>query len=327
MRIEDDIIKDIIDAKNISLCFNSKSLNREQKILINDYSNRNIYLLNNYYYNKLEVKYEIEIFEKLNSIIIINSNNDDNNRLDLYLFKILINLLYDVKNDLKTIIKKNYSINIIINEIELKIKEEKTILEKILSSLHKNNMELKTRFEDLNKINRQILKNLLNNHQYFIYIREYLIKLINSTLILIHTFIIIIINYGLIRYEENEIKNNYILFLNLELKNSINLFENIKESIIDKNDYNKNLKNQKRYYYNLINSLNKNNNNIKSYFMNIDNDEIIKNYYKIINNDIKEAEKLLKFKRKKKNNNYMNIFKIISFRKKKLENFPTVINY
>ena len=87
MRIEDDIIKDIIDAKNISLCFNSKSLNREQKILINDYSNRNIYLLNNYYYNKLEVKYEIEIFEKLNSIIIINSNNDDNNRLDYIYLK------------------------------------------------------------------------------------------------------------------------------------------------------------------------------------------------------------------------------------------------
>ena len=37
----------------------------------------------------------------------------------------------------------------------------------------------------------------------------------------------------------NEIKRNYINFLDLELKNAINLFENVKESIIDKNDYNK----------------------------------------------------------------------------------------
>lgn len=334
MTIEDDRIKAIIDKKNINITFNSKSLNREQKTKINNYINRNIYLLDNYYYNKLEIKYEIELLEKLKSIII-SYNNDDINRIDLYLLKILIKILFDVKYDLKTIIKKNYSINIIINEIELKIKEEKIILENLLLSFHKNNEELKSRLEDLNKINREILKNLLNNHHYFIYIREYLIKLLNSSLILINTYIIIIINYGLIRFEENEIKRNYINFLDLELKNAINLFENVKESIIDKNDYNKNLKNQKRYYYNLINSLNKNNNNIQSYLINIinnddernkneyrnDNDNIKNYYYKIIENDIKDARKLLDFKRKKKNrrNNYINIFKIINFRKKKIK--------
>lgn len=325
MTIEDDRIKAIIDRKNINITFNSKSLNREQKTKINNYINRNIYLLDNYYYNKLEIKYEIELLEKLKSIII-SYNNDDINRIDLYLLKILIKILFDVKYDLKTIIKKNYSINIIINEIELKIKEEKIILENLLLSFHKNNEELKSRLEDLNKINREILKNLLNNHHYFIYIREYLIKLLNSSLILINTYIIIIINYGLIRFEEFLIKMKYINFLDLELKNAINLFENVKESIIDKNDYNKNLKIQKRYYYNLINSINKNN-NIKSYLFDDnhndnDKDELKNKYYKIIENDIKTSEKMFKFnnyRKKTKKISYMNIFKIINFRKKKIK--------
>ena len=325
MTIEDDRIKAIIDRKYINITFNSKSLNREQKTKINNYSNKNIYLLDNYYYNKLEIKYEIELLEKLKSIII-SHNNDDNNRIDLYLFKVLINILFDVKYDLKTIIKKNYSINIIINQIELKIKEEKLILENLLLSFHKNNSELNERFNDLNKLDREILKKLLNNNHYFIYIREYLIKLLNSILILVNTYIILIINYGLIRFQENDKKILFTIFLDLELKNAINLFENVKESIIDNNDYNKNLKIQKRYYYNLINSLNKNNNNIQSYLINIINDnddrndnEIIKKYYKIIENDIKETEKLLKLKNKKKNNNYINFFKIINFRKKKIK--------
>lgn len=327
MTIEDDRIKDIIDKKNINITFNSKSLNREQKSKINNYINRNIYLLDNYYYNKLEIKYEIELLEKLKSIII-SHNNDDTNRIDLYLFKILIKILFDTKYDLKTIIKKNYSINIIINEIELKIKDEKILLENLLLSFHKNNEEFKSRVEDLNKIDREGLKNLLNNSHYFIYIRECLIKLINSSLILIHTYIIIIINYGLIRFKENEIKRNYINFLDLELKNAINLFENVKESIIDNNDYNKNLKIQKRYYYNLLNSINKNN-SIKSYLFDDnhndndnDKDELKNKYYKIIENDIKTSEKMFKFKnyrKKTKKISYINIFKIINFRKKEIK--------
>ena len=334
MRIEDDGIKAIIDRKNINITFNSKSLNKEQKTKINDYNNRNIYLLDNYYYNKLEIKYEIEILEKLKSIII-SHNNDDNNRIDLYLLKILINLLFDIKNDLKTIIKKNYSINIIINEIQLKVKEEKLILENLLLLLHKNNEEFKSRLEDLNKISRNKLKTLLNENHYFIYIRECLIKLLNSSLVLIHTFLIIIINYGLIRFQENDRKILFTIFLELELKNAINLFENVKESIIDNNDYNRNLKIQKRYYYNLLNSINKNN-NIQSYLFDdnnndINNDDNIKSYYKIIENDIKEAGKLLKLKKRKKNkgNNYMNLFKIINFRKKKnkeLSNTQKLLN-
>lgn len=333
MRIEDDGIKAIIDRKNINITFNSKSLNREQKTKINNYINRNIYLLDNYYYNKLEIKYEIELLEKLKSIII-SHNNDDTNRIDIYLLKILINILFDIKNDLKTIVKKNYSINIIINEIQLKVKEEKLILENLLLLLHKNNEEFKSRLEDLNKISRKILKILLNENHYFIYIRECLIKLLNSSLLLIHTFLIIIINYGLIRFQENDRKILFTFFLELELKNAINLFENVKESIIDNNDYNRNLKIQKRYYYNLLNSINKNN-NIQSYLFddNINDNDInndIKSYYKIIENDIKEAGKLkLKKRKKNKGNNYMNLFKIINFRKKKnkeLSNTQKLLN-
>lgn len=324
MRIGDDGIKEIIDRKNINIIVNCKTLNKEQKIKINDYNNRNNYLLENYYYNKLEIKYEVELLEKLKSIII-TSNNDNNNRIDLYLFKVLINLLYDIKNDLKTIVKKNYSINIIINEIQLKVKEEKLILENLLLLLHKNNEEFKSRLEDLNKISRNKLKILLNENHYFIYIRECLIKLLNASMILIYTFIIIIINYGLIRFQENDKKILFTIFLELELKNAINLFENVKESIIDNNDYNKNLKIQKRYYYNLLNSINKNN-NIKNYLLNInendnENFKIIDKFYLIISNDIKIAKNLLSIKKNKKNNkiNYINIFKIINFRKKKIK--------
>ena len=206
------------------------------------------------------------------------------------------------------------------------MKEEKLILENLLLLLHKNNEEFKSRLEDLNKISRNKLKILLNENHYFIYIRECLIKLLNSSMILIYTFIIIIINYGLIRFQENDKKILYTIFLELELKNAINLFENVKESIIDNNDYNKNLKIQKRYYYNLLNSINKNN-NIKNYLLNInDNDnnnedfKIIDNFYLIISNDIKLAKNLLSKKNKKNNKiNYINIFKIINFRSKKIK--------
>ena len=358
MRIGDDGIKEIIDRKNINIIVNCKTLNKEQKIKINDYNNRNNYLLENYYYNKLEIKYEVELLEKLKSIII-TYNNDDNNRIDLYLFKVLINLLFDIKNDLKTIVKKNYSINIILNEIELKVKEEKLILENLLLLLHKNNEEFKSRLYDLNKINRNKLKTLLKENHYFIYIRECLIKLLNSSMILIYTFIIIIINYGLLRFQENNRKILYTIFLELELKNAINLFENVKESIIDNNDYNKNFKIQKRYYYNLLNSINKND-KILNYLININGNDngndngngngngndngngngndidinyikLIDKYYKIIFNDIKQAENLLLIKKNKKNKkiNYINIFKIINFRTKiikELSNTQKLLN-
>ena len=321
MIIEDERIKEIIDKKNINITFNSKSLNREQKTKLNNYINKNIYLLDNYYYNKIENKYENELLQKLNSIINDNNNDsNDNNKLILN----LIQLLLLNKNDLRNLIKKNYSINIILNDIELKIKEEKILLENLLLFIHKNNNEFKSRLNDLNNINRQALKDLLNNNHYFIYIREYLIKLLNSSLILINTFIILLINYQSLKIEDNEILN----FKKLELKNAINLFENVKESIIDNNDYNKNFKIQKRYYYNLINSINKNN-SIKSYLVNDnindndnDNDELKNKYYKIIENDIKTTEKMFKFKKNEKKNkkiSYMNIFKIISFKKKKIK--------
>jgi hypothetical protein len=333
MRIGDDEIKRIIDRKNINIAFNSKSLNWEQKSQINHYNKRNIYLLDNYYYSKLETKYEIELINKINSINLINQSNeiiDDYNRIDIKIFKILLSLFLEVKTDLRNIIKKNYSINIIINEIEQKIEKEKIVIEKLLSFFHKNNEELQSRLEDLNKINRTILKNLLNNDHYFIYIRECLIKLLNSSLVLINTCIIIIINYGLIRFEDIHNKIKFIHFLDLEIKNALNLYENVKESVIDNNDYKRNLKNQKYYYYSIINSINKNNNNIRIYLLNIiskNNNEMINkedyyNYLKSINNDMKISEKLLKSKKNKKhkrNSNYMNIFKIMNFRKKKIK--------
>lgn len=320
MGIEDEEIKNIINKKNINIIFNSKSLNRDLKRKLDNYKNRNIYLLDNYYYNKLEFKYEIDLIQKFNSIVVNDNDNDNVNDNNL---RNLIELLFNNKNDLRNLIKKNYSINIILNDIELVIKEEKIILENLLLFIiKKNNNELKSRLEDLNKIDRKGLKNLLINNHYFIYIRECLIKLLNSSLILINTFIILLINYELIKNIENEKRIKIINLINLELKNAINLFENVKESIIDNNDYNKNLKIQKRYYYNLIKSINKNN-KIKSYLVNDNNNDELKNkYYKIINNDIKTAEQILnKFKKKKKSkrNSYMNIFKIINFNKKKIK--------
>lgn len=266
-------IKKIIEEKNISSLFNLfndiiKYINFDEEQILYLINYENNFLINNYYYRRLELRYTSEIIKKLNDINlsliplgdpdtgeIIRIDND--NRIDIEAFAKLLLINFDINNDLKFIIKKMYSINLIIDELELKILNEKKILENILSKIAENNIlikdnlsimvlkiELKKRLENINKIDRQSLKELLKEDDSYNNKRERLRKILNSLLILIDTFIVIIINYGCIRTIRDYQIDDIMEYLEFEFDQAIKCFHNTIINLYS--NYNENLRIQKK---------------------------------------------------------------------------------
>lgn len=335
-------IKNILEEKKSSLLFDLfNEINKyidfdeEQIIYLINYDTSDNYLLNNYFYKRLEIRYKDEIKEYLSKIVLNflpMGNPDtgttdiisDDDRIDIEMFAKLLKIYINLKNDLRLIIKKNYSINLIIDELEFKLSKEKNILEKIITKINLNEeliednqiiskfkSEIEKKLTKLNRINKSVLKTLFIDDEDYNKQREKLIKILNSLLVLIDTFIAIVINFGFIRKikDKNQIEKLSEFFYN-EGNYAINCYLNtISETIDDTNpeasvdinkNYNQNFKIQKKIYYNIINDLN-NNEKIQKYYISIakylkdfeklDKISIIA-YYKKIINDIEYLEKI-----------------------------------
>lgn len=323
-------IKKIIEEKNTSSLFNlfndiNKYLNfdEEQILYLINYNNNDNFLINNYYYRRLELRYTSEIIEKLNNINFyliplgnpetgeLSTRIDNDNRIDIETFAKLFLINIDINNDLRFIIKKKYSINLIINELELKIFNEKSIIQEILIKINENNElikdnstitifknELEKRLEKIDRIDRKSLELLLIEDDDYNDKREKLKKILNSLLILIDTFIVIIINYGCIRSIYNSQIDDIMNYLYFEVKNAIDCYKN---TIADLDiNYNENLRIQKKFYYNIINDINNDvlnkiiiyYDNIKEYLINFQkiDSKFIDIYYKKLISEIKLAK-------------------------------------
>lgn len=334
-------IKKILEEKNSSskLLYLFNEINKyinfdeEQIVYLINYDSTGNYLLNNYFYKRLELRYKDEIKEYLNNIIFnflprgnpetmeIIMINDDN-RIDIEMFAKIIKIYINLKNDLRLIIKKNYSINLIIDELELKLSKEKNILEKIITKINKTSIKnnqtllifkskLENKLEKLNMINKPVLKTLFIDDIDYDKQRQKLIKILNSLLILIETFIAIIINFGIIRKTKTTYKIETLAkYFYYEGTDAIHCYLNTISETVENtspddfvdinNNYKQNLKIQKKFYYNIINDLNfdhkietyyKNIVRYLKYFEKID-EKALKDYYKKLINDIEESEKM-----------------------------------
>ena len=190
---------------------------------------RNDTIISNYYHRRLEFNYTVDIVEKFNlltNMINIDKNSiTDDNRYDIIYYYEIKNIIADIINDYKIASNKTTWLRNNLRDIQLKISNEKVILNELIRTLYINiesitdipleritdndrerkriyqefKAVLEERLGKLNGIREEHIKGLLY------YIRNYqtnrinLMKIIKSAIVLSSTFKILIINIGILR--------------------------------------------------------------------------------------------------------------------------------
>lgn len=302
----------------------------DQNLIINDFISANLFYE---YYKNLEIKdnFENKINEIFDDILNVNNINNkkynyeinkkiilDNLRIDYTRKVILENIFNSSINNLKTSsdeIDLLYNIKIKyinlhkleFNKLKNNFNDLKTVdYETILFFLNKNNLDYFTKeneINNINRINKRIKDNILNNNNFFIIESEKI-----KSLIFIEkrfeTFEGIIADLYSVR-SQDELDNNF-----LRCENLINVNDN--QNIINKEykliNLNDNLKNNLIYINDYV-KLSSDDQNIYIVLCNIKFDkELLKsiNFNKIVNLNISEIEK-------KFINKYSKIYNLIIF--------------
>ena len=218
-----DAVKEILDT-NVSDLY-SRLLNNDAIYNILNQNQlfylRNDRILSNYYYRRLEFNYIVDIVEKFNlltDLINIDKNSiTDDNRYDINYYYEIKKIIASITDDYKILFNKSTWLANNLKDIQLKISNEKVILNELIRTLiinieriTDNDIErkriyeefktvLEERLEKLNGIREQQLKALLKNDATYQTNRENLMKIIKSAFFLASTFKILIINIGILR--------------------------------------------------------------------------------------------------------------------------------
>tara|TARA_B100000886_G_C20395704_1_gene480268 strand:+ start:71 stop:1177 length:1107 start_codon:yes stop_codon:yes gene_type:complete len=302
----------------------------DQNLIINDYISANLF---NEYYKNLEIKdnFENKINEIFNEILTVNKKNSkkynyeinnknilDNIRIDYIRKVILENIFNSSIDNLKTSsdnIDLLYNIKIKyinLNDFEFnKLKNNFTDLktvdyESILFFLNENNLDYFTKeneINNVNKINKRIKDNILNNNNFFIIESEQI-----KSLIFIEkrfeTFEGIVADLYSVR-SQDDLDNNFLKCENLK---NVNDNQNIIHKEYKLADLNDTLKNNLIHINDFV-KIFSDDQNIYIVLCNIKFDkELLKsiNFNKIVNLNISEIEK-------KFINKYSKTFNLIIF--------------
>jgi len=229
--VDINAISEILD-ENVSTLY-SRLLNNNDIYNILNQSEllylRNDTILSNYYQRRLEFNYTIDIVDKFNSLInMINIDKDnitDDNRYDINYYYEINNIITDIINDYKIIDNKTLSTQNNIRDLQLKISNEKVILNNLIRKLYINiesineipdnvvsdsqlerkiiyeqfKLILEERLNKLNQIRENHLRILIHYGMEYEDYRNYLKDVIKSAIILSSTLKKLIINIGMLR--------------------------------------------------------------------------------------------------------------------------------